>query len=271
MGAGIAEVSARADADVVVVETSEALAAAARARVQKSLERAVKAGKLTQEDAGSTEERIRFVASFDDLADRHLVVEAIVESAPAKLEVFRTLDRIVEDRSAVLASNTSSIPIIDLASATARPEWVLGMHFFNPVPVMNLVELVRSIVTGDEAFAAASAFAAEVLGKKVIVARDRAGFIVNALLVPYLLGGVRMYEEGFASAEDIDTGMVEGCRHPMGPLALADFVGIDTVLSIADILHAEFGDPAYAPPPLLRRMVAAGHLGRKSGRGFYSY
>jgi 3-hydroxybutyryl-CoA dehydrogenase len=271
MGAGIAEVSARAGADVVVVEASDELATRARARVDKSLEKGVSAGKVSDEEARSARSRIRYVTRYEELADRHLVVEAIVESVPSKLELFRTLDAIVEDRSAVLASNTSSIPIIDLAGATSRPEWVLGMHFFNPVPVMNLVELVRSIVTGDEAFAAASAFAGGVLGKKAIVAKDRAGFIVNALLVPYLLGGVRMYEEGFASAEDIDTGMVEGCRHPMGPLALADFVGIDTVLSIAEILHTEFGDPSYAPPPLLRRMVAAGHLGRKSGRGFYTY
>jgi 3-hydroxybutyryl-CoA dehydrogenase len=185
--------------------------------------------------------------------------------------VFRTLDRIVADPSAILASNTSSIPIMKLAMATTRPGSVIGIHFFNPVPVLRLVELVTSLLTTPETEARAEAFASGPLGKHVIKAKDRAGFIVNALLIPYLLSAIRMMESGFATADDIDTGMVEGCNHPMGPLALTDLIGLDTTLAVAESLYEEFKEPLFAPPPLLSRMVEAGLLGRKTGHGFYAY
>jgi len=271
MGAGIAEVCARAGCDVIVVESTDALAARAVERIESSFGKAVEAGKLTAEDAASARGSLQVGSDLARLSDRQLVIEAIVESKPAKTELFAALDRIVTDPTAILASNTSSIPIVDLAGATARPGAVIGLHFFNPVPVMNLVELVTSLQTSSETVSRAERFVAETLGKKVIHAQDRAGFIVNALLIPFLVDAVRMIEGGFATPADIDTGMVEGCRHPMGPLALADFVGLDTVLAIAEVLHEEYREPRYAPPPLLKRMVAAGRLGRKSGEGFYSY
>jgi 3-hydroxybutyryl-CoA dehydrogenase len=205
------------------------------------------------------------------MADRELVIEAVVENEAAKLEVFGLLDKVVDSPQAILASNTSSIPIMKLAMATQRPESVLGMHFFNPVPVMRLVELVTSLLTSDEAKASAEDFAFQVLGKRVIRSQDRAGFIVNSLLIPYILSAIRMLESGFATREDIDAGMVEGCNHPMGPLALADLIGLDTTLAVAEVMYEEFREQLYAPPPLLSRMCDAGLLGRKAGRGFYEY
>ncbi|CAN5119715.1 3-hydroxybutyryl-CoA dehydrogenase [soil metagenome] len=271
MGAGIAEVCARAGLDVIVTEASGELAQASRQRLERSLDRAVKAGKL---DAGDRDEalgRLRVTPDLGALADRQLVIEAVVESEDAKVQVFSELDKVVEDPAAVLASNTSSIPIMKLAMATNRREQVLGLHFFNPVPVLELVELVPSLLTSDDTIQRAERFAGEVLGKRVIRSKDRAGFIVNMLLVPYLLSAVRMVESGFASAEDIDAGMVRGCAHPMGPLALIDLIGLDTTMAVAESLYAEFKEKLYAPPPLLSRMVDAGLLGRKAGRGFYQY
>jgi 3-hydroxybutyryl-CoA dehydrogenase len=271
MGSGIAEVSARAQLDVVVVESSEETLSAGRKRVESSLARAVRAGKLSPEQQDAALARIQFSTMFEDMGDRELVVEAIVESEPEKLEVFEKLDRAVDNPAAILASNTSSIPIMKLAMATKRPASVIGIHFFNPVPVLKLVELVTSLLTGEETSSRAEAFANEQLGKHVIRSKDRAGFIVNALLIPYLLSAIRMLESGFATPEDIDTGMVEGCAHPMGPLALTDLIGLDTTMAVAESLYEEFKEPLYASPPLLSRMVEAGLLGRKTGRGFYQY
>jgi len=271
MGSGIAEVCARAGRDVSVVEVDAEALDAGRRRVEASLARAVKAAKLSEVERDDAAARIHYVADIGDLADRQLVVEAVVEDEAPKLVVFTALDKVVADENAILASNTSSIPIMKLAMATQRPESVIGIHFFNPVPVLALVELVTSLLTGPETAARAEAFVTEVLGKRVIRSQDRAGFIVNALLVPYLLSAIRMFESGFASRDDIDTGMVEGCAHPMGPLRLTDLIGLDTTMAVAESLYAEFKEPLYAPPPLLSRMVEAGLLGRKSGRGFYEY
>ena len=199
------------------------------------------------------------------------MVEAVIENEAEKLEVFRGIDKAVEADDAILATNTSSIPVMKLAMATNRPASVLGLHFFNPVPVMHLVELIPSLLTAPETAARAEAFADNVLGKRVIRSKDRAGFIVNALLIPYLLSAIRMLESGFATAEDIDSGVVEGLRHPMGPLALTDLIGLDTTIAVSQSLYEEFKEPLYAPPPLLSRMVEAGLLGRKAGRGFYDY
>jgi 3-hydroxybutyryl-CoA dehydrogenase len=212
-----------------------------------------------------------FTTDYHDLGDCQIVVEAIVEAESAKLEAFKLIDKVVENDDAVLASNTSSVPIMKLATATRRPEQVVGIHFFNPVPVMPLVELVSSLMTSEETAATAEGFAHDVLGKHVVRSKDRAGFIVNSLLIPYLLSAVRMLESGFATAEDIDTGMLKGCAHPMGPLALVDHIGLDTTMAVAKSLYEEFKEPLYASPPLLTRMVEAGLLGRKSGRGFYDY
>jgi 3-hydroxybutyryl-CoA dehydrogenase len=271
MGSGIAEVSGRAGLDVVVVEADERAAARGMERIQRSLQRGAKSGKLTLEEVEEVLGRIALATDLEALFDRELVVEAVVEYQPAKLEVFERLDKIVRDEDAILASNTSSIPIMKLAMATERPESVIGIHFFNPVPVLRLVELVTSLLTGEETIERARELAEESLGKRVIRSQDRAGFIVNALLIPYILSAVRMYESGFATAEDIDAGMVEGCAHPMGPLALADLIGLDTTMAVAESLYAEFKEPLYAPPPMLSRMCEAGLLGRKSGRGFYRY
>ncbi len=271
MGAGIAEVCARAGLDVVVREVNQAALDAGRRRIEASLNRAVEAGKLAEADQGATLSRLDFTTDFGDLADRQLVVEAVIESEAEKLDVFASIDKAVEDEDALLASNTSSIPIMKLAMATNRPASVLGLHFFNPVPVMHLVELVPSLLTAPETAERAEAFASSVLGKRVIRSKDRAGFIVNALLIPYLLSAIRMLESGFATAEDIDSGVVEGLRHPMGPLALADLIGLDTTIAVSESLYEEFKEPLYAPPPLLSRMVEAGLLGRKAGRGFYDY
>ena len=271
MGSGIAEVCARAGLDVVVREVDEAAAEAGRARLVKSLDRGLSANKLTEAEREAAMSRLAFTTDLADLADRELVVEAVVEDEAMKVDIFRELDRVVSSEAAILASNTSSIPIMKLGTATKRPEQVIGIHFFNPVPVLRLVELVASLMTSDETLQRSSSFATDVLDKRVIRSKDRAGFVVNALLIPYLLSAIRMMESGFASAEDIDIGMVEGCSHPMGPLRLTDLIGLDTTLAVAESLYEEFKEPLYAPPPLLSRMVDAGLLGRKTGRGFYEY
>ena len=271
MGAGIAEVAAKAGTDVTVCDINEAAVAAGRSRIETSLQKAVRAGKLDDDAAMAALGHVRFVTDIGELADRQLVVEAVREFEDEKLDVFRNLGKIVIDEDAILASNTSSIPIMKLAVASGRPEHVVGLHFFNPVPVMRLVELIPSIVTSADVADRAEDFMVEGLGKRVIRSQDRAGFIVNALFVPYVLAAIRMLESGFASADDIDAGMVEGCSHPMGPLALADMIGLDTIEAVADSMYTEFKEPLYAPPPLLSRMVEAGLLGRKCGRGFFNY
>ncbi|WP_405436246.1 3-hydroxybutyryl-CoA dehydrogenase [Streptomyces avidinii] len=271
MGAGIAEVCARAGLDTVVCETDATSARAARERVAVSLERAVQRGKMDRISAEDAQARLLFTGDLDDLADRQLVIEAVVENAEAKIEVFTALDKIVEDHKAILATNTSAIPVMRLGMATGRADRVVGLHFFNPVPVLPLVEIVTSLHTSDRVAAVTEEFVRDTLGKTAIRSQDRAGFVVNALLVPYLLAAVRMAESGFATATDIDEGMVLGCAHPMGPLRLADLIGLDTVAAIAESLYDEFKEPLYAPPPLLQRMVQAGMLGRKTGRGFHAY
>jgi len=272
MGAGIAEVCARADLDVVLVEQDEQTAEAARGRVEGSIQRALSRGKLDEDAAKRAIESIRFGSELPLLADRELVIEAVVERKDTKTGVFRRLAEVVEEPDVILASNTSSIPIVELAvAAGTRENRVLGLHFFNPVPVLSLVEIIPSLLTADEVTAKVRHFVTEQLGKEPIVAPDRAGFTVNALLIPFLLSAIRMLEQGLASAEDIDTGMVKGCAHPMGPLRLSDLIGLDTVMSVAESLYAEHREQLFAPPPLLQRLVAAGLLGRKSGRGLYSY
>lgn len=269
MGAGIAEVCARAGSQVVVVESSQERADDSRARLDRSLRRAQERGKL--DDAQSVLDRITLTTELTDLADRELVIEAIVEDESAKTALFTQLDDIVTDERAILASNTSSIPIMKLATVTRRPAQVLGIHFFNPVPVLKLVELVPSLMTSEETTERARAFVDGSLGKHAITCQDRAGFVVNSLLIPFILSAIRMYESGFATAEDIDQGLVLGAAHPQGPLALADLIGLDTTMAVAQSLYEEFKEPLYAPPPLLARMVDAGLLGRKVGRGFYTY
>ncbi len=271
MGAGIAEVCARSGSQVLVCDMNEKFIDAGRQKIEVSLDRAVRAGKIDEPARDEAFARIGFTTDLGDFADRQLVIEAVIEAEEEKLEVFSSLDKIVEDVDAILASNTSSIPIMKLGMATERPQQVLGLHFFNPVPVMRLVELIPSIVTTPEAADGAEAYVGGVLGKRVIRSQDRAGFIVNYLFVPYVLSAIRMLESGFASAEDIDDGMVDGCSHPMGPLALGDLIGLDTIKAVADSMYAEFKEPLYAAPPLLCRMVEAGRLGRKRGRGFYEY
>jgi len=271
MGSGIAEVSARNGINVTILESNAETAEAAQRRIKKSLDRAASTGKISEPEMDSALSLLSFTSDMSDLAESQIVIEAIVEDEDAKTTVFSQLDKIVEDENAILASNTSSIPIMKLAMATERPSNVIGIHFFNPVPVLDLVEIVTSLHTSPETEAKANAFSGEQLGKHVIKSKDRAGFIVNALLIPYVLSAIRMFESGFASKEDIDQGMVTGCAHPMGPLALADLIGLDTTMAVADSLYAEFREQLYAPPPLLARMVEAGLLGRKAGRGFYDY
>jgi 3-hydroxybutyryl-CoA dehydrogenase len=273
MGSGIAEVCARAGLDVVVKEYDADAAERGLGRLTGSLDTAVRRGKLDESERDATLARIGFTTDLDELGDRQLVIEAVNEDESTKIDTFRALDKVFADHGddLILASNTSSIPIMKLAMATSRPEHVIGLHFFNPVPVLPLLEVVTSLLTSDRTTATSTAFASEVLGKRVINSQDRAGFIVNALLIPYLLSAIRMMESGFASAEDIDTGMVEGCAHPMGPLALTDLIGLDTTMAVAESLYEEFKEPLFAPPPLLSRMVEAGLLGRKAGRGFYEY
>jgi len=272
MGTGIAEVCLRAGLGVRLVEVDEAAAAAARGRVEASLSRAVARGKATEEDAAAALERLQCVHDFGALADRDLVIEAVVESREAKLAIFARLAETVVAEDAILASNTSSIPIVELAAAAGRrSDHVLGLHFFNPVPVLALVEIIPSLLSSETVVERAREFVTERLGKDPILAPDRAGFTVNALLIPYLLSAIRMFEQGLASAEDVDKGMVEGCAHPMGPLALADLIGLDTVMGVAETLYEEHREQLFAPPPLLQRLVAADLLGRKSGHGIYSY
>ena len=269
MGAGIAEVCARAGFDVVVSEADAAAADAGRRRLEASLKRAEAKGKVTS--ALEVLDRLRVVDDVDELGDRELVVEAIVEDEAAKVALFKQLDRVVSSPDAILASNTSSIPIMKLAVATARPAQVIGIHFFNPVPVLSLVELVPSLLTATTTTERARSFVEDGLDKHAIDCQDRAGFVVNALLIPFILSAIRMVESGFATAQDIDEGLVRGCAHPQGPLALADLIGLDTTKAVAESLYEEFKEPLYAPPPLLARMVDAGLLGRKTGRGFYTY
>jgi 3-hydroxybutyryl-CoA dehydrogenase len=270
MGSGIAEIFARAGTTVVVNEVDTAAAAGGRSRIETSLRRAVSSGRISGDDAERARERISIDVDLEALAGADLVIEAASEDEDVKVELFRRLDRVVTNRSAILASNTSSVPIMKLGTVTSRPSQVIGMHFFNPVPVLPLVEIVSSLLTSRETVDRVQQVAHD-LGKTVIRAQDRAGFIVNALLVPYLLSAIRMVESGFASAADVDAGMVSGCAHPMGPLHLADLIGNDTVAAIAASLYAEFKEPLLAPPPRLLRMVDAGLLGRKSGRGFFDY
>lgn len=271
MGSGIAEVCARAGLDVLVSEINAEALDAGRDRISVSLARGLRSGKLSEEERDAALDRIGFTTDLGDFADRQFVIEAVAEHEATKLEVFTTLDKVVTARDAVFASNTSSIPIMKLAMATQRPEQVVGVHFFNPVPVLKLVELIPSLLSSEDTQARAEAFATGVLGKTVVRSQDRAGFVVNALLIPYLLSAIRMFESGFASAEDIDNGMVLGCAHPMGPLRLADLIGLDTTKAVAESMYAEFKEPLYSAPPLLLRMVDAGLLGKKSGRGFYDY
>jgi 3-hydroxybutyryl-CoA dehydrogenase len=269
MGSGIAEVCARAGVDVTIVEVDAGRAESTQRSIERSLARATKAGKLDDSARADALSRIVLSTELSDLAGSDAAIEAITESESAKRQVFGALDEVLPDAK-FLASNTSSVPIMKLAAETSRPERVLGLHFFNPVPVLKLVEVVRSIMTSEDVLDEAKSFAHS-LGKEVIDSQDRAGFIVNALLVPYILSAIRMYESGFASKEDIDRGMVLGCAHPMGPLALADLIGLDTLQSVAESMHDEFRDAPDVPPPLLNRMVEAGLLGRKTGRGFYDY
>ncbi|MFE5842348.1 3-hydroxybutyryl-CoA dehydrogenase [Streptomyces niveus] len=271
MGSGIAEVAALRGLDVTVAESAPELAAAGRDRVTASLDRRLRRGTLTEADRDRALARLTFTHDLGDLADRQFVVEAVAENRETKAEIFRQLDKTVTDPHAVLATNTSSIPVVDLAVATTRASQVVGLHFFNPVPVQRLVEVIPALTTSADTVARAREFAARGLGKEVIQAPDRSGFVVNALLVPYLLAAIRMVESGTARPEDIDSGMELGCAHPMGPLRLLDLIGLDTAQAVADSMYEEFKEPLYAAPPLLRRMVAAGHLGRKSGHGFYAY
>jgi 3-hydroxybutyryl-CoA dehydrogenase len=271
MGSGIAEVALRAGVGVTVFETTEALITAGRNRIVKSLERGVSAGKVTERERDRALDQLNFTTELKDLADRQLVIEAVVEDEVVKAQIFSELDAVITDPDAVLASNTSSIPIMKIAAATKNPQRVLGLHFFNPVPVLPLVELVSTLVTDEAAAARTEEFAGTVLGKQVVRCSDRSGFVVNALLVPYLLSAIRMVEAGFATVEDVDKAVAAGLSHPMGPLRLSDLVGLDTLKLIADKLYDEFKEPHYGPPPLLLRMVEAGRLGKKSGQGFYSY
>jgi len=270
MGAGIAEVCAKTGCDVIVLEVTDAALDAAKGRVETSLGRAVRSGRLTEDDRDAVLGRLTWTTSYDDLADRDLVIEAAPENEELKLAIFRKLDEIVQP-AAVLASNTSSIPLVKMAAVTKRPHQVVGVHFFNPVPVLPLVEIVESLLTDKETLLAVTDFAEKQLNKQTIRSKDRAGFVVNALLIPYLLSAIRMYESGFASAEDIDEGMVKGCAHPMGPLHLADLIGLDTCAAVAQSMYEEFKEPLFASPPLLLRMCEAGLLGRKTGQGFFAY
>jgi 3-hydroxybutyryl-CoA dehydrogenase len=269
MGSGIAESAARAGLRVHVYEPQEAPLERARGGIATSVQRAIRGGKLEAEEARELQARISFSTEMHSLHGAELVIEAIIEDDEIKRNMFRTLDDAL-DESVILASNTSSIPIAGLAAATHRPDRVIGLHFFSPVPVMKLVEIVVALDTAASTIDRAEAFVTQ-LGKRPIRTKDRSGFIVNMLLVPYLMAAVRMYEDGFASREDIDEGMRLGCGHPMGPLSLCDFIGLDVLYAVCDSLYEEFKRAEFAPPPLMKRMVALGHLGRKSGRGFYEY
>jgi 3-hydroxybutyryl-CoA dehydrogenase len=271
MGSGIAEVCARAGLDVIVREISDEAAAAGRARLQASLRRGLAKGKLTAGEHDAALGRLTVTTSLDDLADRDLIIEAATENPDVKASLFAELDRVVKRPDAILATNTSSIPVVQVARATTRPEQVVGLHFFNPAPVQALVELIPCLLTRQDTADRARSFVTDVLGKTAVTAPDRSGFVVNALLVPYILAAIRMVEAGHATAADVDTGMTLGCAHPMGPLKLADLIGLDTLQAVAESMYAEYAEPLHAPPPLLRRMTSAGLLGRKAGRGFYDY
>ena len=269
MGSGIAESAARAGIEVSLFEPDPAPLERSRAGLDASLQKAVGRGKTSAEEAAALVERIQWVTDLDALASSDVVVEAVTEDLDVKQEAFRRLDGLLAPE-ALIASNTSSIPIAQLAGVTRRPDRVLGLHFFSPVPVMRLVEVVIGLDTSPDTVARATDLAGQ-LGKTAIRTKDRSGFVVNFLLVPYLMAAVRMYADGFATREDIDQGMVLGCGHPMGPLALCDFIGLDVLYAVSESLYEEFRAPEYAPPPLVKRMVAAGRLGRKAGRGFYDY
>ncbi|HEX9689694.1 MAG TPA: 3-hydroxybutyryl-CoA dehydrogenase [Thermoanaerobaculia bacterium] len=269
MGSGIAEVCAKSGYETVVREVSEELAQKGIGRIESSLAKAVERGKLTSGDRDAARGRLKATTGLEDFGACDLVIEAVIENLDAKKEMFRELDRICGE-SAIFCSNTSSLTITELSAATRRPDRFAGLHFFLPAPVMKLVEVVRTIATSDETIETLLGFAKS-LGKEPILAKDNSGFIVNRLLVPYLLDAVRALEEGVGSREDIDKGMELGCGHPMGPLKLLDFVGLDTTYAIAEIMFAEYREKRFAPPPLLKRMVLAGRYGKKSGRGFYEY
>jgi 3-hydroxybutyryl-CoA dehydrogenase len=269
MGSGIAESAARAGARVRIHEPQQAALDRSQAQLRKSVDRAVQRGKLGEDQGRALVERVTFHTNIEDLAPSELVIEAVFEDPEVKGPIFRRLDEILPGH-AIIASNTSSIPIAQLATWTEHRGRVIGLHFFSPVPVMELVEVVVGLETSDDTVARAEAFV-EAIGKTSIRTKDRSGFIVNMLLVPYLMAAVRMYEDGFATREDIDKGMRLGASHPMGPLTLCDFIGLDVLYAVCDSLYEEFKRPEYAPPPLLKRMVVSGHHGRKTGRGFYEY
>jgi 3-hydroxybutyryl-CoA dehydrogenase len=269
MGSGIVEVCAKAGLDVVFVEVNEDARAHGQAAIERSMGKAVERGKLEEGARDEALARITGSTTLEDVAGVDLVIEVVTEDLPTKISVFERLDVLVGE-DVVMASNTSSLPIAELAAATSRPERVVGMHFFNPPPVMKLLEIIRALTTSEETVDFARALG-ERLGKTTVLAKDRAGFIVNFLLVPYLNAAVKMYEESFATREDIDTAIQLGLGHPMGPLTLIDLIGLDTALHVSEVLYDEFKDPLYSAPTLLKRMVSAGYLGRKSGRGFYQY
>ncbi|MGI5183702.1 3-hydroxybutyryl-CoA dehydrogenase [Dactylosporangium sp. CA-152071] len=271
MGAGFAESCVLAGVDVVVAVSRPESVTAGRERILASMDRAARKGRLTAGQVAAAGERLTVTADLDELGDRDLVLEAVPERESLKAEVFAALDKITDGRDTILASITSSIPIVRLARATSRPGRVIGLHFFNPVPALPLVELVGSLLTDEQVCARSETFVSEVLGKQVIRSKDRAGFVVNALLIPYLLAAVRMVESGFSTAADIDRGMTLGCAHPMGPLALIDLIGVDTVVAVGHALYDEFKEPLFAPPASLVRMAEAGLLGKKTGTGFYEY
>jgi 3-hydroxybutyryl-CoA dehydrogenase len=271
MGSGIAEVCARAGLDVRVAETTGEALELGRSRLTGSLGKAAERGKITAGERDAALDRLSFTTDLGEFADRDLVIEAVVENERVKTDIFKVLDQVVTRTDAILASNTSSIPLVRLAVATSRPDHVLGIHFFNPAPVQRLVELIPALTTASDTVKRVEHLVTEVLGKHAIRAQDRSGFVVNALLVPYLLSAIRMYESGMATREDIDDGMEMGCAHPMGPLKLSDLIGLDTVAAIADSMYGEYKEALYAAPPILQRMVDAGRLGRKTGAGFYQY
>jgi 3-hydroxybutyryl-CoA dehydrogenase len=269
MGSGIVEVVAKAGAQVTFVEVDDARVERGQKAIEKSIKKAVDKGKLSEDDAGGLLGSISGTTDVHEIEDSDLIIEAITESLDRKMDLFRTLDSVTRDE-VIFATNTSSLPIMQLASSTKRPDRVVGMHFFNPPPVMKLLELIRSLATSDETMEFARGFG-ERLGKTTVVAKDRAGFIVNYLLTYYLNSAIRMLGEDFATKEDIDTAVKLGLSHPLGPFELLDLIGLDTMASVGEVLYEEFRDPAIAPPPLARRMIQAGYLGRKTGKGFYDY
>jgi 3-hydroxybutyryl-CoA dehydrogenase len=269
MGSGIAQTAAQSGYDVLLAEVTQELVDRGIGRIHGAWKMLAGKGKISEEEAEEYRGRIRGTLDLGKFADRDIVIEAIIENLDEKRTLFRSLDEIVQP-GAILASNTSSLPIMEMAAVTTRQERVAGLHFFNPAPVMKLVEIVQTIATSEETVAELRTFA-ESLGKTPIVAKDTAGFVVNFLLIPYMLSAVRMYENGVATKEDVDTGMKLGCGYPMGPFTLLDYVGLDTTLYAAEAIYKEYPDPAYSPPTLLRRMVQAGRMGMKSGKGFYDY